>query len=82
MFLFMMVFSLRKCPGVEGKVCNLFLPCKENDPIACVLPVVANPAGVTIAVRNAMIGVTIAGIVWLVTWPSFCCSLRRNAIEG
>ena len=27
-----MVFSLHQCPGVEGKVCNLFLSSKENDP--------------------------------------------------
>ena len=32
-------FSLRKCPGVEGKVCGRFLPSKEHDPhqlcVAC-----------------------------------------------
>ena len=34
--------------------------------IACVLPVMANPAGVTIAARNANIGVMIAAIVCLI----------------
>ena len=34
-----MVSSLCKCPGVEDKVCNYFLPSKQNDPhrlcVAC-----------------------------------------------
>ena len=28
----MMVPSPRQCPGEAGKVCNCFLPAKENDP--------------------------------------------------
>ena len=68
-----MVLSPRKCPSVEGKVCYGSYPLRRMIPIACVLPVVANPAGVTIAVRNAMIGMTITVIVWLIT-----CGYRRS----
>ena len=62
----MMVSSQRKCPGVEGKVCDSSCPPRRTIPITYVLPVVAIPAGMTIAVRNSVIGVTIAETVCLI----------------
>ena len=47
----MTVSSPQKCPSVEGKVCNGSCPPRRTISIACVLPVVANPAGVTIDVE-------------------------------
>ena len=69
-----MVSSLRQCPGVEGKVCNRFLPSKENIPIICVCPVVVSPASVTIGVRNATTGLMITAVGKVITCTNFRCS--------
>ena len=63
----MMVSCLRKCPSTVGKVCNCFALQGEQSPSPLFSPVVANPAGVTIAVRNATIGVSISAIMCLIT---------------
>ena len=54
-------------------MCNGSCSPRRTISIACVSPVMANPAGVTIAVKNITIGVTVASIVCLIA-----CGYRRS----